>query len=73
MEKLLKKYPCELAKDGYCQYGGAKRFNYGFAYGTQSWCRYPGINRAVFPMLGENLQCPLLKGYKNTEQTNKSD
>jgi len=42
-----------------CKYGGAKWFNYGGISGSQSWCRYPRIDRAVFPMLGKTLECPL--------------
>lgn len=57
----MKEYDCELSKTGKCKYGGSKRFNYGFARGALSWCYYPGVDRAVFPMIGKELECPLLK------------
>jgi hypothetical protein len=35
----MKKYPCKLAIEKVCQYGGGKRFNYGFVNGTAEYCR----------------------------------
>jgi len=57
---MVQEYPCELSPTKMCRYGGSKRYNYGGGMsGTQSWCRFPGVNRAVFPMLGNTLECPL--------------
>lgn len=36
----MKKYPCKLSKMGMCQYGGNKRYNYGFVSGTASYCYF---------------------------------
>jgi hypothetical protein len=35
-----KRYPCDLAPDGMCKYGGNKVYNYGFVQGTESFCRH---------------------------------
>ena len=32
-------YPCEKAKDGMCEHGGNKNFNYGFVRGSAPYCR----------------------------------
>jgi hypothetical protein len=36
----MKKYPCFLAVDGSCRYGGNKRYNYGFVSGMAGYCRF---------------------------------
>lgn len=35
----MKEYPCLLSETKMCQYGGNKRYNYGFTSGTSSYCR----------------------------------
>ena len=34
---MPKLYPCPLSSEP-CQYGGNKRFNWGFAWGTRPYC-----------------------------------
>jgi hypothetical protein len=68
----VKKYFCPLSSAEKCQYGRLKRYNYGFVCGTQKWCYYPGVNRAIYPMtiypmIGETLVCPLKNTIKTKE------
>ena len=35
----MKKYPCKLSESLTCEYGGNKRYNYGFVSGTAGYCR----------------------------------
>ena len=35
----MKEYPCPKSLTKMCQYGGNKRYNYGFMSGTSSYCR----------------------------------
>jgi hypothetical protein len=35
----MKKYPCSISVSKFCEYGGNKRYNYGFCNGTASYCR----------------------------------
>ena len=37
--KIKKRYPCKLARDGYCEHGGNKKYNYGFVSGIAGFCR----------------------------------
>ena len=56
----MKEYPCELSKTGTCQYGGGKRFNYGFVSGTASYCRKS--KRFIYNLLFQkDIKCPLIK------------
>jgi len=36
---MKKEYPCELAKNRNCNYGGNKYYNYGFLQGIAQYCR----------------------------------
>jgi len=35
----MKEYPCILSPTKLCNYGGNKRYNYGFLSGTAEYCR----------------------------------
>lgn len=36
---MSKKYFCSLSISKECEYGGSKKYNYGFFVGTGSYCR----------------------------------
>ena len=42
----MNKYPCSMI-NGLCEYGGNKRYNYGFVSGTASFCRFPKVDKWV--------------------------
>jgi hypothetical protein len=52
----MKKYYCPLSLDKKCEFGGSKRFNYGFMNGTNFYCRK--AKRMIDGMFGE-LKCPI--------------
>jgi len=35
----MKKYPCNLSPEKFCEYGGCKTYNYGFILGNAEYCR----------------------------------
>ena len=61
MAKRKKKYPCPLAGDERCRYGGNKRFDYGFVSGTAPFCRHPKQKTFVNRMILGLIECPLKK------------
>ena len=56
----MKKYLCSLSEDG-CEYGGNKRFNYGFVSGTHEFCRHPRQKTPVARALCGVIECPKKK------------
>jgi len=38
MEGDMREYPCNLSPSRVCEYGGNRRYNYGFLSGMASWC-----------------------------------
>lgn len=56
---MKKQYPCPMSPTGSCEHGGNKRFNYGFASGSASFCRHPTQGRFIDGMLSGTIKCPL--------------
>ena len=61
----MKRYPCDLAPDGMCKYGGNKIYNYGFVSGTASYCRHSK------KWAGDLNKCPLKEPWKAPDTSGK--
>ena len=58
----MKTYPCSLANDGMCRYGGNRNYNWEFAWGCALYCRL--VKKWVHTMT----VCPERKEAKCTSE-----
>jgi hypothetical protein len=61
------KYRCPLAPSDECQYGGAKRYNYGFVSGVRPFCS--NSRQWITNMLtGKRITCPIASNQTSKNQ-----
>lgn len=69
-----REYPCELSPSGKCCFGGSKSFNYGFMWGSHSYCRHPMQRTPIFnPLSGDPIKCPLIKYPRKAESAKPAE